>query len=67
MRILEDSQRFDRRRDQHVTNGLRNWMTYGTIKIQSAIGEHLLNNLECPKKFKNNMFSIICKGRNMYN
>ena len=52
-----------------MTNALRNWMIYGTnkpIKSQSAIGEHLLNNLECAKNYNDNMFSIVCKGRNMY-
>ena len=44
-------------------------MTYGTnkpIKSQLAIGEHLLNNLEFSKKYNDNMFSIVFKGRNMY-
>ena len=31
-----------------------------------AIGEHLLNNLECSKNYKDKMFSIVCKRRNMY-
>ena len=67
--IGRTSQRFHIRRDQHVTNALRNWMIYGNnkpIKSQSAIGEHLLNNLECAKNYNYNMFSIVCKGRNMY-
>ena len=67
--ITVASQRFHIRRDQHVTNALRKWMTYGTnkpIKSQSAIGEHLLNNLECAKNYNDNKFSIVCKGRNMY-
>ena len=44
-------------------------MIYGTnkpIKSQTTIGEHLLNNLECAKNYNDNMFSIVCKGRNMY-
>ena len=67
--IGRTSQQFHIRRDQHVTNALRKWMTYGTnkpIKSQSAIGEHLLNNLECAKNYNDNKFSIVCKGRNMY-
>ena len=67
--IGRTSRRFHIRRDQNVTNALRNWMTYGTnklIKSQSAIGEHLSNYLECSKIYNDSMFSIICKGRNMY-
>ena len=36
------------------------------IKSKLAIGEHLLNNLECSKNYNYKMFSIACKGRNMY-
>ena len=40
------------------------WMTFGTnrpIKSQSAIGVHLLNNLECLKNYNDNIFLIVSK------
>ena len=64
--IGRTSQRLHIKKDQHVTNALRNQMTYGTnkpTKSQSAFGEHLLNNLECSKNYNNNSFFIVCKGR----
>ena len=67
--IGRTSQRFHIRRDQHISKALRNWMSNGQnkpTKSPSAIGEHLLNNLECSKNYNDNKFSIISKGRNVY-
>ena len=36
------------------------------IKSISAIGQHLLNNLDCSKNYNDNRFSIVTRGRNSY-
>jgi hypothetical protein len=64
--IGRTSQRFHIRRDQHVTAPMRKWMCdfkqrpTGDV---TAIGEHLLSNLECAKHYNDRMFKILARGR----
>ena len=62
-------QRFDIRRDQHVTKSLRTWMDTDLNKPtnrSSAIAEHLLNNSDCAKNYRDSNFLIISKARSEY-
>ena len=40
--------------------------TIKPIKSTSAIGQHLLNNLDCSKNYNANRFSIVTRGPNSY-
>ena len=40
--------------------------TIKPIKSKSAIGKHLLNNLECSRNYNDKRFSIVTKGCNTY-
>ena len=65
------SQRFHLRRDQHIPNNIRRWMQdLGSKKPSAsyftAIGEHLLSNTDCAKHYRDDMFSILARGRNPF-
>ena len=65
------SQRFHKRRDDHVPNNIRKWMLDQTTKKPSAsyftaIGKHLLSNPECARHYKDDMFSIMSRDRNQF-
>ena len=67
--IRKTSQRFYLRRDQHVTKSLKKLMANKgnkPTKSPSAVGDHLLNNLECFKHYNDNKFTTLTKGRNIY-
>ncbi len=71
--IGRTTQRFHRRRDQHVPPRLRTWMT-GDMKVPpnvaksslTAIGQHLVNNVECARNYNDDRFTFISRGRNLY-
>ena len=65
------SQRFHLRRDQHVPNNIRKWMQdldsrKPSANYFTAIGDHLLSNEECAKNYRDDMFSILARGRNQF-
>ena len=67
--IGRTTQRLHIRRNPHLTNALRNWMENETskhIKSISAIGQHLLNKIDCSKNYNDNRFLIVTIGRNSY-
>ena len=71
--IGRTTQRFHRRRDQHVPPRLRRWMK-GDMKNPpniaesslTAIGKHLIDNSTCARNFSDDRFTFISRGRNVY-
>ena len=70
--IGKTTQRFHRRRTQHIPVYIENWMK-DTSKPPAkrktkptAIGQHLLNNPSCAKQYKHERFTYLAQGRNSF-
>ena len=65
------SKRFHLRRDEHVPNNIRKWMTdqdrsRPSASYFTAIGQHLLSHPECAKNYSDDRFKILARGRNQF-
>ena len=68
--IGRSSQRFHRRREQHIPSNIRDWIEGKRRKPSAsyftAIGSHLLDNPECAKHYSDQRFTILARGRNQF-
>ena len=70
--IGRTTQRFHKRRDQHVPKYLREW-TKNTTKrppkrstVPTAIGQHLLENPKCAQHYSDDRFTFLARARNAF-
>ena len=65
------SQRFHLRRDQHVPKMIKDWVNGKSPRpfhrqYFTSIGQHLYDNPTCASNYRDDMFSILTRGRNNF-